>query len=58
MEILFTDDMVKVVVEVEEEEEVGYMKKCQEEISMDEVDSNFVAMEEKAFHQGVMWEEI
>ena len=32
MEILFTEDVVEVVVEVEEEEEVGYMKMFQEEI--------------------------
>ena len=52
MEILFIEDVVEVMVEVEEE--VGYMKMFQEEMSMDEVGSNFVAMEEKAFHQGVM----
>ena len=32
MEILTTEDVVEVVVEVEEEEEVGYMKMFQEEI--------------------------
>ena len=56
MEILSLEDMVEVMVEVEEE--VGYKMMFQEEMSMDEVGSSLVVMEEKVFHQYVMWEEI
>ena len=65
MEILIIEDEVEVMVEVEEEEEVGLMKTLQREIQVeDEEDSIFVEMEEVkmdntevALHQLMMREE-